>query len=196
MMRMRRLALPVSLACLMATVACPVLTGCVEATFPAAGTAPDGPRPPYAGESLSLFDDAIDPHAVGLELQAKVNPKSDPQVRARALASDVVLRARVATVTGEAGSGARSYQLIFKTVERVAGKHPVGDEFTLRVEQTSPSIGIVRSMEGQLVGKTLVVYVKSFSRPDGQSDLHFHASADEPDLIAAVQNLILANELK
>ena len=182
----------VSLGSFVAAVACTAVTGCATPAV----EAPTEPLPPYMGEATERFDDAIDPHAVGLELSSRVDPKNDPRVSARAKASDVVLRAHIQTVTGEAGSGSRSYQIDFKTVERIAGKRPVGDEFRLHVEKTSPSIGIVRSMEGQLVGKTLVIYVKAFARPDGQRDLHFHASADEKELIDAIKNLVLLDELK
>jgi hypothetical protein len=172
-------------------------TGCA----PPAATPVDAPSggeglPAYAGEDLDLFDDGLDSRAVGLELESQPDPTKDPRFRARSKAADVVLRARIGTVTGAAGSDSRSYQIIFKTVERIGGTHPIGDEFTLHVEKTSPSFGIVKSMEGQLIGKTLVVYVKAFSTPDGQRDLHFHASADEPALVAAVKNTVLLSEMK
>jgi hypothetical protein len=191
--RLRLAALPLA-ALIAAVAACTVVPGCGPAT-PSA-TAPTEPLPPYEGQSLDLFDDGIDAHAVGLELETHVDPKNDPHVRARAKMSDVVLRATIETVTGEAGSGGRSYQLVLKSTERIAGKRPVGDEFTLHVEKTSPSIGIVKSMEGQLVGRKVVVYVKAFGRPDGQRDLHFHASADEPDVVGAVKNAVLLDEMK
>jgi hypothetical protein len=172
---------------------CLALAGCGAA---AAQAAPSEPLPPYTPESAQTFDDAIDPHAVGLELEASGNPRNDPRVRARAKACDEIVRARVITITGEASGGSRAYHLILKSVEHLGGKRPVGDEFTLNVDQTSPSIGIVKSMEGQLVGKVFVVYLKAFGRPDGERDLHFHASADEPNVVAAAKNAVLLDELK
>jgi hypothetical protein len=158
--------------------------------------APGASLPPYGGDSADQFDDTIEPHAVGLELENYTVPKNDPRLRARAQAADVVVRARVQTVTGEASSGIRSYQVSFKTVATLASKHPIGDEFTVRIDKTSPSLGIVKSMEGQLVGKTLVVFAKAFGRPDGDRDVHFHASSDSSDVADAVKEAVILDEVK
>lgn len=152
--------------------------------------------PQYAGDSADQFDDAIEPHAVGLALETYSAPKDDPKLRLRAHTADVVLRARVTTVTGQVSSGVRSYQLSFHAMERLAGKHPVGDEFTVDIDRTSPALGIVRSMEGQLVGKTLVIFAKTFARSDGEPVIHFHASADGADTAAAVKEAVVLDEVK
>jgi hypothetical protein len=150
----------------------------------------------YKGDLADQFDDAIEAHAIGLELDNYADPKSDARLRARAQAADIVARARVTTVTGETESGNRQYQVSFHVVERLAGKHPVGDDFTVRVDKNSPSLGIVRSMEGQLVGKSLDVFVKAFPRGDGDRDLHFHATIDSPEVAAAVHEAVILDEVK
>ncbi len=101
-------------------------------------------------------------------------------------------------MTGQIESGNRIYQVSFHAVERLAGKHSVGDDFTVRVDKTSPSLGIVRSMEGQLVGKTLDVFVKTFAHPGegGDHDLHFHAMADSADVASAVKEAVILDEVK
>ena len=66
----------------------------------------------------------------------------------------------------------------------------------MRIDKTSPSLGVVKSMEGQLVGKTLAVFVKAFARPDGDRDIHFHASADGADVAAAVKEAVILDEVK
>jgi hypothetical protein len=157
---------------------------------------PASSLPKYDATNADQFDDAIEPHAVGLELETYSDPKSDPRLRARAQAADAVVRARVMTVTGETGSGSHTYQVTFKELAHLGGKHPLGDEFTVRIDKTSPSLGIVRSMEGQLVGKTLVVFAKAFSRPDGDRDIHFHASADAQDVADAVKEAVILDEVK
>ena len=100
--------------------------------------------PAYSGQPADEFDDTIEPHAVGLELETYASPKNDPALRRRAEAADLVARARVATVTGKSEAGNRSYELSFKTVERLAGKREalVGDDFTVRIDRASPSLGI------------------------------------------------------
>jgi hypothetical protein len=173
--------------------ATPLLTsGCAA---PPAESAPAESLPAYSADAMQVFDDGIDPHAVGLELDYG-NPRTDPRVRARARASDIILRARVMTVTGSAGQGGRSYQLTLRSLERLGGKHPLGDDLIVVVDKASPSLGIVKAMEGQLVGKVFVTYLKAFGRPDGQRELHFHASADDADVVASVKNAVLLDELR
>jgi hypothetical protein len=172
------------------------LSGCGGSPAHDPANPPASSLPAYRGDVADQFDDTIEAHAVGLELENYSAPKNDVRLRARALAADTVVRARVQTVTGEAGSGAHSYQLSFRTITRLAGKHPLGDEFTVRVDKTSPSLGIVKSMEGQLVGKTLVVFAKAFARPDGDRDIHFHAAADGADVAAAVKEAVVLDEVK
>ncbi len=150
----------------------------------------------YKGDLADQFDDAIESHALGLELDTYLDPKIDPKLHARAQAADIVARVRVTTVTGEMESGVRLYQVSFHIVERLAGKHPVGDDFTVRLDKNSPSLGIVKSLEGQLVGKPLDVFVKSFPRGDGEHDLHFHATIDSPEAAAAIRDAVILDEVK
>jgi hypothetical protein len=178
---------PVALACFLAA--------CAGSPAPGAG-GPASSLPAYAALDADQFDDTIEPRAVGLALEAYTPPKGDRRLRARAQASDVVVRVRVNTVTGESGGGARSYQVTFESVERLAGKHPLGDEFAVRVDQKSPSLGIVKSMEGQLVGKPLVMFAKAFRGADGEREIHFHAAPDAPDVVAAVKEAVILDEVK
>jgi hypothetical protein len=171
-----------------------LLTGCGGSGDPA--KAPGSSLPAYRGDVADQFDDTIEAHAVGLELENYTAPKNDLRLRARAQAADVVVRARIQTVTGEAGSGAHAYQLSFKVVATLGGKHPLGDEFMVRVDKTSPSLGIVKSMEGQLVGKPVIVFAKAFARASGEREIHFHAAADSQDVAAAVKEAVILDEVK
>ena len=42
---------------------------------------PDRPRPPYEGRSVELFDDVLEPRAVGLNLEADRTPRTDAILR-------------------------------------------------------------------------------------------------------------------
>jgi hypothetical protein len=163
---------------------------------PAGSAGPASKLPTYQGDLADQFDDTIEPHAVGLELENYASPKADKLLRTRAQAADVVVRGRITTVTGEEEAGNRFYHVSFHTLERLAGQNPVGDDFTVKVDKTSPSLGIVTSMEGQLIGKTLDVFVKGFARPDGDRALHFHATVDSPDVAAAVKDAVILDEVK
>ncbi len=154
--------------------------------------------PAYSGPSADEFDDAIEPHAVGLELETYASPSSDPALRKRSEAADLVVRARIATVTGESEAGNRSYELSFKTVERLTSKKdsPIGEAFTVKIDRRSPSLGVLRAMEGQLIGRTLVVFAKEFARADGEHEVHFHAAADSAAVASAVRQAVILEEVK
>jgi hypothetical protein len=185
------LAPAAGLVCVALVALAPFTAGCGGSAGGAASPPPSS-LPAYRGENADLFDDTIEPHAVGLELETYASPKNDPRFRARAQAGDTVIRARIKTVTGEGGS----YQLSFKTLAVLGGKRPLGDEFTVRVDRTSPSLGIVKSMEGQLVGKTLVVFAKAFARTDADREIHFHAAPDAAEVAAAVKEAVILDEVK
>lgn len=152
--------------------------------------------PPYAGHATELFDDAIEPRSVGLELDQTATPKSDPRFRERSQVSDVVVRARVSTVTGKVEGPETTYQIGFRVLETLAGKHSVGDDFNVRFDRNSPSIGIVKSFEGRLVGKSMIVFARAFVRPDAEQELHVHVAADTPDVAAAVKEAVALEDLQ
>ena len=142
--------------------------------------------PGLLGAGARQFDDGIDPTPWGSSSRISPPPRTIRASGPGRWRRTWSCRARVSTVTGKVSSGNRSYQISFQTVERLAGKHPVGDDFVVQVDKESPSIGIVRTMEGELVGKTLIVFVKEFAH-DGDRDLHFHASADGAETAARSQ---------
>ncbi len=151
---------------------------------------PERPLPPYGGRSLELFDDAIEPTAVGFNLGASVPPDRDRLLRERAQTGDAVVRARVTTVTSKDENNGRSWQMGLHTVERVTGGGPLATDFTLNVSSNSPSAGILRAFEGRLIGKTFVAFVREFGpvppSDRAEPDLHFHLAHDGADEVNAV----------
>jgi hypothetical protein len=168
------------------------------ASTPACGgsgaNAPNRPLPSYVGHATELFDDAIEPKAVGLELETTTAPKMDARLRERAEVGDAVLRARVSTVTAKEEDSGTVYQVGFETLEKLAGPYPPGDDFGLRVDKGTPSMGILKSFQGRLVGKSFVVFVRLFVRPDGDKDMHFHVAPDTKEEVAAVRAATVKQE--
>ena len=136
-----------------------------------------------------LFDDVIEPRAVGLELNVTATPRSDPTLRERTQIGDAVLRVRVDTVT-QSGYGKQvRHQLTLNTLEKLTGEHPPPGNFVVTMDESSPSIGIVRSLEARLGGKTFIAFVKAFNQ-DGERAYHFHLAPDAKDVRDAVQDAI------
>jgi hypothetical protein len=163
----------------------------------ACGASPTGanrPLPSYAGHALELFDDAIEPRSVGLEMDQPSDPRTDALLRERAQLSDAAMRVRVTTVTEKSHGADAVFQLGVRTLELIGGPFPPPDDFVVTVRPRTPSIGIVRNLESAIVGKTFVAFVRAFVLPDGDRELHFHFAADAEPEIAAVREATKKNE--
>jgi hypothetical protein len=152
------------------------------------------PLPAYAGRASELFDDSIDPAAVGMDFDKGYTAKADPLLRERAQTSDAVLRVKISTVTGKKDGPEATYQLGLHTVEKLSGANPPPADFTVGVSKTSESHGILKNFEGRLVGYPFVAFVREFVRPDGDHEVHFHLSPDTKDVKAAVNDAVVLGE--
>jgi hypothetical protein len=160
---------------------------------------PSRPLPTYEGPQAELFDDAIDPTAVGLSLEDTRTPLSDDKLLQRTHVGDAVLRAKVLTITEKKDEREGSnieYQLGFQVLEKLTGKYAPDGEFVVRLDKTAPSAGIVNSLGARLGGKTFVVFLKQFKDANNEPRYYAHFSADSKDVLAAVQNALALEEFK
>lgn len=158
--------------------------------------APSRPLPGWSGHSVEVFDDSIEPAAVGLDFDRGYSARGDTMLRERAQLADAVLRVRVTTVTAKTDGPDAVYQLGLSTVEKLAGEHPPPGQFSVTIGKSSESHGIMKSFESRLVGHPFVVFVREFVRPDGDRELHFHLAPDSKDVKLAVGDAVLLGELK
>ncbi|HZU82308.1 MAG TPA: hypothetical protein VE987_05305 [Polyangiaceae bacterium] len=156
--------------------------------------APGRPVPAYEGHEAELFDDTLDPKAVGYELEHPSDPMTDALLRERTQVGDAVVRARVTTVTSKDEDKGLTWQIGLHTIERLAGTGPLANDFTVELGPRSPSAGIVRAWEGRLIGMRFITFVREFERPGspGDTDLHFHLAPDRKEEAAAIRAAALA----
>lgn len=154
------------------------------------------PLPSYAGRAADLFDDTIEPAAVGLDFDKGYSAKSDAMLRERAQVADAVLRVKVQTVTSKKDGPDATYQLGLRTVEQLAGAHPPGPEFQVTITKASESYGIMKNFESRLVTYPFVVFVREFVRADGDRETHFHLAPDSREVKAAVGDASALGDLK
>src|SRR5689334_19187843 len=147
---------------------------------------PSRPVAPYAGRQADLFDDTIEPAAVGLDFDKGYSPRLDKILRERAQVGDAVLRVRVSTVTAKMDGPSATYQLGLHTVEKLAGKHPPPTDFTVQINRASESHGIMKNFESRLVGYAFIAFVREFAHPSGDREVHFHLAPDTKEVKAAV----------
>jgi hypothetical protein len=183
------------------------------------GAATPGPRastrvfPAYDHHATELFDDGFEPEAVGFPTEHAVTPASDLRLRERTQTGDAVVRARVMTVDEDS---TQNWSLALHTqqvLHESKGSGPAPGDFTLRVEPTDPAAGIVNSMSSRLVGRTFIIFMRSFARgqeaqapsaspppdappADNEPDLHFHIAMDSKDEMDAIRSAILLSEVQ
>ena len=160
------------------------------------GREADRPVSPYSGAQAKLFDDAIDPAAVGLDYDKGYSPRADKSLRERAQTGDAVIRVRVATVTAKTDGPEKVYQLGLHSVEKLTGKNPPPADFTVQITKTSESLGIMKNFESRLVGYAFVAFVREFGAPGGEREIHFHLAPDTKDVKTAVGDAMALGELK
>lgn len=156
---------------------------------------PSRPLVPYTGRQAELFDDSIEPAAVGLDFDRGYAPRVDRTLRERAQVADSVLRVRVSTVTAKTDGPDVTYQLGLHTVERIGGKE-LPEDFTVHISRSSESHGIMKNRESRLVGYGFIAFVREFATPAGERELHFHLAPDTKDVKTAVGDALLVGELK
>ena len=164
--------------------------------------------PSYDGRATQLFDDMIDPAAVGygssvIGIEQGRSPRDDALLRERTQTGDAVVRARVVTVTSGADGQDSGWQIGLRTLETVAGKKPTEGEFSFFVASRGPAAGVLRMLDARLVGSTFVVFVRAFEA-DGEAGagagsgaaLHFHFAKDDKDELGAVRQASLLGEVR
>jgi hypothetical protein len=158
------------------------------------GAGANRPLPSYAGHAIELFDDAIDPKAVGLDTDVRADPRSDALLRERAQVSDATLRVRVTTLTAKHDGSDTLYQMGVRTLENLGGPFPPDGDFTVVMGPRSASMGIVKNLEDAIVGKSFVAFIRAFVLPDGDRELHFHFAPDTKPEVAAVKEAMPKSE--
>jgi hypothetical protein len=171
--------------------------GCAEGSLgstPATPAQPPAELPPYDARAAELFDDAIEPEAVGFPLAVAGGQASDTLLRARTQAADAVVRARIVTVTSNPEDRGPAWQIGLQTLETLAGARPPTETFSWLIRSRDPAAGILRAGEGRMVGITLVAFLRTFALTgplpsDGArgAQIHFHAGADSKKEVEAVR---------
>jgi hypothetical protein len=182
-----------------------LVTGCADDSLATRGTsnesrAPETPLEPYGGRMAELFDDAIEPAAVGFAFGVGTDADPGSVLRERTQASNAVVQARIVTVTSGRGNDGRGWLVSLKTVEALAGEHPP-ETFSWLIHAADPAAGIVRASEGRLVGATVIAFLRDFAGTSGSDErkgarIHFHAATDSKPQRDAVRAAAALGEFR
>ncbi len=177
---------------LLIPLACVVMAACGGTNSDA--NVPVGSFPRWEGEQRSLFDDQIDPTAVGLAMDGR-SAASDPLLRRRAQSAEIVARMRVQTVTRDTVGARTSYTLILQV-----GMPPLlplkfqAQTVELLITPATGAFGIVESLEASLRGRTFTGFVRRFAGVEAP-ELHWHLAADNAEVAQIVQEFAVMEEL-
>jgi hypothetical protein len=169
------------------------LTGACEPSQPAREGSAGLPK--WEGRAREVFDDNIDPAAVGLSLDGP-SPRSDAHLRERAQTADVVARVRVQTVTVDSIGEAQTYHLGIQVGIPTLTPAKVPDRsFELSIKPQSAAFGIAKSFDARLRGQTFIGFVKRYGTDDGEVAVHWHLAPDTAEVAAAVKEAVALREI-
>jgi hypothetical protein len=172
------------------------LNGCGGASGRATPKAAQNPQnfPVYTGTATQLFDDRIDPKAVGLA-DAAENPRFDATLKARTRTAEVVGRARVSTVSVDTVGGRPVYRLRFTFPEQpIVARDFDGGPIDVAVTDDSPAFGIVKWLDTNLIGHSFMAFFHRFHGGPGP-EVRFHLSPDDPQVNSAVRDANAVSEV-
>ena len=162
--------------------------GCGEPT-PSALTPVSLGLPPWDDRARAVFDDNIDPAAVGYTMDAP-SARADRYLRERAQTADLVARLRVQTVTIDTVGDDNTYHLGVQVGAPPLGPHPKIEDRTLElvIKSQSPAFGIAKALDQRMQGVTFIGFVSRFASADGNEiELHWHMCPDTQDVADAVK---------
>ncbi len=170
--------------------------GCVaDQERPATSLDPQGGAAAWEGHAREVFDDNIEPAAVGFSLDGP-SPRSDPFLRERAQTADVVARVRVSTVTVDSIGEKSTYHLGIQVGYPPLATPRVPDRtFELHIRPTSRAFGIAKAIDARLRGLTFIAFIRRFAGEAGEPEIHWHLSPDTAEVAAAVKEAVVLGEL-
>jgi hypothetical protein len=157
---------------------------------------PQNPQdfPFYSNSAAQLFDDRIDPKAVGLA-DVGNDPRLDPVLRARTQNAEVVGRTRISTINIDSVGGKPVYRLRFKLLDSpVIARGFDNEQLEVAVADDSPAFGIVKWLDTKLVDYAFIGFFRRFSG-NYEPQVRFHLSADDPQVMAAVRDASALREV-
>ena len=150
----------------------------------------------WDGHQHEVFDDNIDPAAVGLTLDGSPSPRSDRFLRERAQTAEVVARVRVNTVTVDKIGEETSYLLAVLVGYPPLTTPKLQDRtFELHIRPTSLAFGIAKAFDARLRGLTFIAFIRRYSSEAGEPEIHWHLSSDTAEVAAAVNEAVALGEL-
>lgn len=174
--------------------AAPPAVGCASGPEVRGAVDPSSGLPLWLGRAQEVFDDDIEPTALGLSMEGP-SPRSDRFLRERAQTAQIVARVKVQTVTADSVGDSTTFHLgVLVGVPQLA--KPKIDELTLEllIRPSSKSYNIAKQFDSSLQGRTFIGFFHRFASGEGEEEIHFHLAPDTPEVAAAVKEAVALGE--
>jgi hypothetical protein len=174
----------------------------VSAATPACGEGTEARTPaslglgPWDERSRWVFDDNIEPAAVGFTMDAPP-ARADKFLRERAQTAELVARFQVRTVTIDTIGDDSTYHLGVQVIPPTLVQNPklTDPKLELVIRPASPAHGIAKALDQRMQGMTFIGFVHRYASPDGtETELHWHLSPDTQDVADAVKEAVALAE--
>jgi hypothetical protein len=145
--------------------------------------------PPWDDHARAVFDDNIDPAAVGYTMDA-MSARSDRFLRERAQTGELVGRLLVKTAGVSSVGDEATYQIGVQVIPPLFGPNPKIEDrnLDLVIKPSSPAFGIAKALDRRIQGLTFIGFIRRFASADGSDiELHWHLSPDTADVAEAVK---------
>ncbi len=151
--------------------------------------------PAWTGREQSLYDDGIDPGAVGVTMDPPPT-RFDIMLRDRARTGDLVAVVRVETVTVETVGEEKRYHIGLSLAEPPLADPKITDQtMDILVVPTMRAWGIVKSLDVGLSGKRFTGFFRRFAGELGEPVVHWHLSSASKETVDLVREAALLRSL-
>lgn len=150
---------------------------------------PTRPLSSWVAEEAQLFDDGID---VGAIPPGSGQPERDEanatRIPRRVDTADGIATVKVIGVSSEPLGDRTRYRIELEVDGNpIIGRMP-GPRFTITVEPEAPSFATIRANAERIVGRKLVIYLKSYAAAEEGDEpvIHFHLSPASPSVLQGI----------
>lgn len=122
------------------------------------------------------------------------SPRSDRFLRERSQLAEVVGYMRVSTVTVDTiGEGTKRVHVGVEVASPTLAK-PRIEEKSFELSLGAGSSVLPAGFESRLRGKTFIGFVRRYASDDGEPIVHWHLSANAPEVASAVKDAVALQE--
>ena len=141
--------------------------------------------PEYQPEYAVVFDDLLAPELFGFDPEGR-DPAQDPKLRERALRADLVMLAKVETVSRVGGvENKGAYELVLRAAGPAFFGRAPEEPLFLNIGPSNPTYPWVDGAGARWVGTRVILFAKRFKGAKGDV-IHYRGEADTPGMRAAL----------